>query len=154
MSYLFTFLYCSWGSWGKNTGVVCHSLLQWTMFCHNFGIYLVSYSPLSLVVFFWLFFLFFHLEQIPMSSYFILLSLSLWISVSHLPIQSWRYALVWECTCAVCMCPVALLGRLHLTWAWCRVFSQVLAALTMVGGGTRDTGLRVRARCDLGFSCA
>lgn len=23
----------------------------------------------------------------------------------------------------------------------------------MVGGGTRDTGLRVRAGCDLGFSC-
>ena len=26
---------CSWGSHGKNTGVVCHSLLQWTMFCQN-----------------------------------------------------------------------------------------------------------------------
>ena len=25
--------YCSWGSQGKNTEVVCHSLLQWTMFC-------------------------------------------------------------------------------------------------------------------------
>ena len=33
MSYLFTFLYCSWGSQGKNTEVVCHSLLQWTTFC-------------------------------------------------------------------------------------------------------------------------
>ena len=25
--------YCSWGSQGKNTEVVCHSLLQWTTFC-------------------------------------------------------------------------------------------------------------------------
>ena len=30
MSYLFPFSYCSWGSQGKNTGVVCHPLLQWT----------------------------------------------------------------------------------------------------------------------------
>ena len=35
-SYLFVFSYCSWGSQGKNTGVVCHSLLQWAMFCQNF----------------------------------------------------------------------------------------------------------------------
>ena len=28
----FTFLYCSWGSQGKNTEVVCHSLLQWSTF--------------------------------------------------------------------------------------------------------------------------
>ena len=34
VSYLFVFSYCSWGSQGKNTEVVCHSLLQWTMFCH------------------------------------------------------------------------------------------------------------------------
>ena len=26
------FPYCSWGSQGKNTEVVCHSLLQWTTF--------------------------------------------------------------------------------------------------------------------------
>ena len=26
------FSYCSWGSQGKNTEVVCHSLLQWTTF--------------------------------------------------------------------------------------------------------------------------
>ena len=25
--------HCSWGSQGKNTEVVCHSLLQWTTFC-------------------------------------------------------------------------------------------------------------------------
>ena len=25
----------SWGPQGKNTEVVCHSLLQWTMFCQN-----------------------------------------------------------------------------------------------------------------------
>ena len=29
------FSYCSWGSYGKNTEMVCHSLLQWTMFCQN-----------------------------------------------------------------------------------------------------------------------
>ena len=33
--YLFTFSYCSWDSQGKNTEVVCHSLLQWTMVCQN-----------------------------------------------------------------------------------------------------------------------
>ena len=33
MSYLLTFLYCSWGSQGKNTEVFCHSLLQWITFC-------------------------------------------------------------------------------------------------------------------------
>ena len=31
----FAFLYFSWGSQGKNTEVVCHSLLQWTTFCEN-----------------------------------------------------------------------------------------------------------------------
>ena len=35
VSYLFAFSYCSLGSQGKNTEVVCHSLLQWTMFCQN-----------------------------------------------------------------------------------------------------------------------
>ena len=35
MSYLFAFSYCSWGSQGKNTEVVCHSLLQWTTFWQN-----------------------------------------------------------------------------------------------------------------------
>ena len=35
MSYLFTFSYSSWGSQGKNTKVVCHSLLQWTTFCQT-----------------------------------------------------------------------------------------------------------------------
>ena len=33
MSYVFSFSYCSWGSQGKNTEVVCHSLLQWTTLC-------------------------------------------------------------------------------------------------------------------------
>ena len=31
VSYHFAFSYCSWGSQGKNTEVVCHSLLQWSM---------------------------------------------------------------------------------------------------------------------------
>ena len=33
VSYLFAFSCCSWDSRGKNTEVVCHSLLQWTRFC-------------------------------------------------------------------------------------------------------------------------
>ena len=32
---LTTYYYCSRGSQGKNTEVVCYSLLQWTMFCQN-----------------------------------------------------------------------------------------------------------------------
>ena len=35
MSYLSAFSWCSWGSQGKNTEVVCHSLLQWTTFCQT-----------------------------------------------------------------------------------------------------------------------
>ena len=31
----FCLSYCSWGSQGKNTEVVCYSLLQWTTFCQN-----------------------------------------------------------------------------------------------------------------------
>ena len=33
--YLFAFSYCSLGSQGKNTKVVWHSLLQWTIFCQT-----------------------------------------------------------------------------------------------------------------------
>ena len=32
---ILAFSYCSWVSQGKNTVVVCHSLLQWTTFCQN-----------------------------------------------------------------------------------------------------------------------
>ena len=35
VSSLFVFSYCSWGSQGKNTEMVCHSLLQWTTFCQS-----------------------------------------------------------------------------------------------------------------------
>ena len=35
VSYLFAFSYCSCGSQGKNTEVVCHSLFQWTTFCQT-----------------------------------------------------------------------------------------------------------------------
>ena len=35
VSYNFAFSYCSWDSQGKNTEVVCHSLLQWTTFCQT-----------------------------------------------------------------------------------------------------------------------
>ena len=33
--HLFAISYCSWGSRGKNTGMACHSLLQWTAFCQD-----------------------------------------------------------------------------------------------------------------------
>ena len=33
--YIASLSYCSWGSQGKNTEVVCHSLLQWTTFCQT-----------------------------------------------------------------------------------------------------------------------
>ena len=36
------FSHASWGSCGKNTGVVCHFLLQWTAFCQS--------SPLRFVL--------------------------------------------------------------------------------------------------------
>ena len=43
VSYLFAFSYCSWGSQGKNTELVCHSLLQCTIFCHDIvGVQLCS----------------------------------------------------------------------------------------------------------------
>ena len=35
MSSHFSFSYGQWGSQGKNTEVVCHSLLQWTTFCQT-----------------------------------------------------------------------------------------------------------------------
>ena len=35
VSYLFGFSSCSCGFQDENTEVVCHSLFQWTMFCHN-----------------------------------------------------------------------------------------------------------------------
>ena len=35
VSCLFAFSCCSWGSQGKNTEVVCNSLLQWTTFCQT-----------------------------------------------------------------------------------------------------------------------
>ena len=31
----FSLSYCPWGSQGKHTEVICHSLLHWTMFCLN-----------------------------------------------------------------------------------------------------------------------
>ena len=44
MPYIFAFSYCSWGSQGKNTEVVCHSLLQymctvrWVQLCGSLNI--------------------------------------------------------------------------------------------------------------------
>jgi len=40
--YLFAFSYCPWNFSGKNTGVVCHFLLQWIMFCQNTSLGLIS----------------------------------------------------------------------------------------------------------------
>ena len=34
-SYLFAFSYYPWGSLGKNTGMDCHFLLEWIVFCQN-----------------------------------------------------------------------------------------------------------------------
>ena len=31
----FSFSYCLWGFWGESSEMVCHSLLQWTMFCQS-----------------------------------------------------------------------------------------------------------------------
>ena len=42
-SYLFAFSYCSWGSHSKNTGVVCHSLLQWTVLSELFTMTCLSW---------------------------------------------------------------------------------------------------------------
>ena len=35
VSYHLAFSHCLWGSQGKHTEVVCHSLLQWTTFCQT-----------------------------------------------------------------------------------------------------------------------
>ena len=35
VSCLFAFSYCSWGSQGRNTEVVCHFLLQWSTLCQT-----------------------------------------------------------------------------------------------------------------------
>ena len=43
VSYLFAFSHCSWDSQGKNTEVVCRSLLQWTTFCQNSPPWPISY---------------------------------------------------------------------------------------------------------------
>ena len=40
----FVFSYCSWGSCGKNTGVVCHSLLQLAKFCQNSSLTLTRWK--------------------------------------------------------------------------------------------------------------
>ena len=35
VSYIFAFSYCSWGSIRKNTGIGCHFLFHWIIFCQN-----------------------------------------------------------------------------------------------------------------------
>ena len=69
--YLFAFSYCSWCSQGKNTEVVCHPLLQWTIFCQNspawpihlgwpYTVWLIKVvvHVVILISFLWLWFLF------------------------------------------------------------------------------------------------
>ena len=46
--YISAFSYCSWGSQGKNTEVVCHSLLQWTTFCQTMTHLRLSTRPVPL----------------------------------------------------------------------------------------------------------
>ena len=41
VSNLFAFSYCLCGFPGKNTGVGCHFLLQWTMFCQNSSLWTI-----------------------------------------------------------------------------------------------------------------
>ena len=40
VTYLFAFSYCSWGSPGRDTRMICHPLLQWTMFYQNSPLWL------------------------------------------------------------------------------------------------------------------
>ena len=42
--FFFGLSYCSWGSCGENTEVVCHSLLQWTMFCQNLPLWRMCFG--------------------------------------------------------------------------------------------------------------
>ena len=44
------FSYSSWGSHGKYTGVVCHSLLQWIMFCQDSTMTRLSWVALPSMV--------------------------------------------------------------------------------------------------------
>ena len=44
----FVFLYSSWGSHGKYTGVVYHSLLQWIMFCQNLPLWPIHLGSLDM----------------------------------------------------------------------------------------------------------
>ena len=57
LCYLSPFSYCSVGSQGKNTEVVCHSLLQWTTFCQKHGsdhfFLLLSSNPVILKCKWW-----------------------------------------------------------------------------------------------------
>ena len=39
--FIFAFSQCPWQSPGKNTGVGCHFLLQWAVFCQNSSLWLV-----------------------------------------------------------------------------------------------------------------
>ena len=43
--------YCSWGSQGKNTEAVFHSLLQWTTFCQTFKYKLSAFNSGLLLTF-------------------------------------------------------------------------------------------------------
>ena len=47
--HIFLPFYTSWSSWGKNTRVICHSLLQWAMLIQ----YLWLFKEYSSFLFFW-----------------------------------------------------------------------------------------------------
>ena len=90
VSCLFAFSYCSWGSQGKNTEVVCHPLPQWTTFCQN--------SPPRPICFAW-----------PYMTWLTFIELDK--AVAHV-IRLTSFLWLWF----VCLPSVASHNTYHLTW--------------------------------------
>ena len=118
---IFAFSYCSEGSQGKNTEMVCHSLLQWTTFCQT--------SPLWPI----------HLEW-PHRAWLSFTELdkansmwSMWLDWLVFRDYGFSMSALW-CPLAT---PTALLGFL-LPWTW-GIYSQLLqpstAAVPYLGRG-------------------
>ena len=77
--------------------MVCHSLLQWTIFCLNFGNYLVSYLPLSLVVFFFFFLIVFLVLSFGTNSRVFLFCFTFSVSMDFC--ESFTYSVLKVCSC-------------------------------------------------------
>ena len=60
--------------------------------------------------------------------------------------MSWQSVLLQEHSYIVCICPLALVGELDLTWKRVIPFSKPRAVLTVVIGRTGDKGARKRTR--------